>query len=1102
VEDAEEVGRAEHLLNVYACEMAAGSCADFLGYVEVAPEEARGRVTAGNWLVWRYEGSSTLQYFLRRRDCLRALGRGLGVSTASAPATAMKQLLENTEKLHQAWLVHRDMKPANVILSEAEGRLKFVDLGAMADMRRGTNYVPDESLLDPLYCAPEQFVLPVDSPNIAAQPTPVALATSSMLWRRHAPQLFDMYSLGIILLQISVPTFRADAGLRRFAQGFERCEYDLAKWREQYGRKLRASDTAVLDAEDGAGWELMGDLLRPRDLDSPGAGAQRPEAANALKHRFFLQADLGEPEPEPTPAAPAKPASAGLSPFEQITAALSRLFDLEARVQLQSEALKSQTARVKSLTGKVKAGDTKVLEELKEARGVQEMMKVSLGGLQKDLAEAAEAALTTPPTEKMKKGENLEQFGGSTGRVRKNVEAAPGADAAPAAAEVAPSAEDAMGARATEEMQAQLAADLEKECALEEARLQQEREQAAAREQARLDREERTRQTELRQQERARARAEKADELRLEREEREKARAERVEQLREERKRRELEQAEERDRREKIRAEESEQRMKDMEEARVAMKARADKVLSGTGKVLAVGAKIGGLFAKIGSDIVWELGKGTLNAAKKATIPTSLPPSPTAVAYSAVDKLQEFRAKERAEEAQQREARAAQLAAKLSEEAEMDVLLRMEGADLDTFSKEELRSGSRKVRAQAKKVEAQMQSMQEEILDLEEQEALSQQQEEVEDVVLDILRAAKEEVEEVEVELLEEAAESELPTDDSWDSYYASLLRPSQGVSDERDSSTNTAADQVTADTAADGKADVAAEVDVRPDSDAADDPELARGDNFVGLLREDRSEEDSSLDEGSLGAASTGPEKNDIESALNAAESANDQLTEQLDTVMEVVQGGIRALAENAAEGTERVRVEEALPAKGGDAEPLLQAILSATDGDGSESAAETAEMLMDDAVEGLEDSDGQKRASRESAKNNQAKRNGNGVVKLGFGSRTGGGQGFGGARLERTKTKNVKSQKWKKKSTKKVDTPRHLGGVAAEAETAAVEGDLEGAPVPPASEALRKEHARMQEEYDRIKRRMQKMEALLLEKEAQLKQEAPRSSRTHKGR
>ena len=622
-------------------------------------------------------------------------------------------------------------------------------------------------------------------------------------------------------------------------------------------------------------------------------------------------------------------------------------------------------------------------------------------------------------------------------------------------------------------MQAQLASDLEKERALEEARLQQEREQAAAREQARLDREERSRQAELRQQERARARAEKAEELRLEREERDRARAERAEQLREERERREMERAEERDRREKIRAEESEQRMKEMEEARAAMKARAGEVLSGTGKVLAVGAKIGGLFAKIGSDLVWELGKGTLNAAKKATIPTSLPPSPTAVAYSAVDKLREFRAKERAEEARQREARAAQLATQLSEEAEVDVLLRMEGADLDTFSREELRSGSRKVRAQAKKVEAEMQSIQEEILALEEQEALSQQQEEVEEVVLDILRAAKEEVEDVEVELLEEAAESELPTDDSWDSYYASLLR---------------------------GKADAAAEVDAQNDSEAADEPESARGDNFVGLSREDRSEVDSSLDEDSSGAASTGPEKNDIESALNAAETTNDNLTEQLDTVMEVVQGGIRALAENAAEGTERVRAEEALPAEGGGSEPLLQEIFSATDEVSGESAAETAEMLNDDvAGEGLEDSDGQNRAPRGSAKDDQAKRNGkgNGVVKLGFGSKTGGGQGFGGARLARTKAKKVNSQKQGKNYAKKVDTPRQPSGAAANAETAAVEGALEEVPAPPASEALRQERARMQEEYDRIKRRMEKMEALLLEKEAQLKQEAPRSSR-----
>ena len=125
------------------------------------------------------------------------------------------------------------------------------------------------------------------------------LATSSVLWRRHAPQLFDMYSLGVILLQLAVPAFRTDAGLRRFVQGFERSGYDLAVWREKYGRKLRASDTAVLEEDGEAGWELLGELLRPRDLETPAAaGEKRPEAAQALKHRFFLQAGVGEPEPE------------------------------------------------------------------------------------------------------------------------------------------------------------------------------------------------------------------------------------------------------------------------------------------------------------------------------------------------------------------------------------------------------------------------------------------------------------------------------------------------------------------------------------------------------------------------------------------------------------------------------------------------------------------------------------------------------------------------------------------------------------------------------------------------------------------------------------
>lgn len=45
------MGQMEHLLNVYASKAAKGSIADFVGYVEVADEEATTRLTQGTWLV-------------------------------------------------------------------------------------------------------------------------------------------------------------------------------------------------------------------------------------------------------------------------------------------------------------------------------------------------------------------------------------------------------------------------------------------------------------------------------------------------------------------------------------------------------------------------------------------------------------------------------------------------------------------------------------------------------------------------------------------------------------------------------------------------------------------------------------------------------------------------------------------------------------------------------------------------------------------------------------------------------------------------------------------------------------------------------------------
>lgn len=43
---------------------------------------------------WRYEGTKTLGYFLKRRDCIRALAVDLQVAESAVIATVIKQLFE------------------------------------------------------------------------------------------------------------------------------------------------------------------------------------------------------------------------------------------------------------------------------------------------------------------------------------------------------------------------------------------------------------------------------------------------------------------------------------------------------------------------------------------------------------------------------------------------------------------------------------------------------------------------------------------------------------------------------------------------------------------------------------------------------------------------------------------------------------------------------------------------------------------------------------------------------------------------------------------------------------------------------------------------
>lgn len=161
---------------------------------------------------------------------------------------------------------------------------KIIDLGAAADLRVGINYIPKQFLLDPRYAAPEQYIMSTQTPS--APPLPVAAALSPVLWQLNLPDRFDMYSTGLIFMQLAFPSMRTDNGLMAFNRQLKRRDYDMALWRESVEAKASQDikqGFEVLDMDDGVGWELVRDMVRFK-------GRQRISANAALSHPYFVRA--------------------------------------------------------------------------------------------------------------------------------------------------------------------------------------------------------------------------------------------------------------------------------------------------------------------------------------------------------------------------------------------------------------------------------------------------------------------------------------------------------------------------------------------------------------------------------------------------------------------------------------------------------------------------------------------------------------------------------------------------------------------------------------------------------------------------------------------
>ena len=102
-------------------------------------------------------------------------------STSSMTESLKKclQIVEVLRASHATGIVHRDVKPQNVIVCGEDQCTKMIDLGAAADLRVGINYVPNEFLLDPRYAPPEQYIMSTQVLLLA-----ITIMMLSLIYRR------------------------------------------------------------------------------------------------------------------------------------------------------------------------------------------------------------------------------------------------------------------------------------------------------------------------------------------------------------------------------------------------------------------------------------------------------------------------------------------------------------------------------------------------------------------------------------------------------------------------------------------------------------------------------------------------------------------------------------------------------------------------------------------------------------------------------------------------------------------------------------------------------------------------------------------------------